>query len=167
MLTQEQELILSEYSGLYDIVVPQDNLLRRINALIDFSFVYQEYVMAVKGSEQHPWNIRYDGGHEEVHHVLSDVTGMDIPLDQEEGEDGKCQTACHPHQMIGHGTADGILTAKKIQAQMVNCHGNDGYHFQAASAQATQSKAIRHPLLRLLFFFPKKLIATLRPVSSA
>ena len=26
MLSQEQELILSEYSGLYDIVVPQDNL---------------------------------------------------------------------------------------------------------------------------------------------
>ena len=44
MLSQEQELILSEYSGLYDIVVPQDNLLRRINALIDFSFVYQELV---------------------------------------------------------------------------------------------------------------------------
>jgi hypothetical protein len=33
MLSQEQELILSEYSGLYDIVVPQDNLLRRINTL--------------------------------------------------------------------------------------------------------------------------------------
>ena len=44
MLSQEQELILSEYSGLYDIVVPQDNLLRRINALVDFSFVYQELV---------------------------------------------------------------------------------------------------------------------------
>jgi len=28
MLSQEQELILSEYSGLYDIVVPQDNLLQ-------------------------------------------------------------------------------------------------------------------------------------------
>ena len=26
MLSQEQELILSEYSGLYDIVVPQDTL---------------------------------------------------------------------------------------------------------------------------------------------
>ena len=44
MLSQEQELILSEYSGLYDIVVPQDNLLRRINTLVDFSFVYQELV---------------------------------------------------------------------------------------------------------------------------
>lgn len=42
MLSQHQELILSEYSALYDIVVPQDNLLRRINGLIDFSFVYQE-----------------------------------------------------------------------------------------------------------------------------
>ena len=36
MLSQEQELILSEYSGLYDIVVPQDNLLRRINTLVDY-----------------------------------------------------------------------------------------------------------------------------------
>ena len=27
---------------MYDIVVPQDNLLRRINGLVDFSFVYQE-----------------------------------------------------------------------------------------------------------------------------
>ena len=44
MLSQEHELVLSEYSGLYDIVVPQDNLLRCINALIDFSFVYQELV---------------------------------------------------------------------------------------------------------------------------
>ena len=44
MLSQEQELILSEYSGLYNIVVPQDNLLRRINTLVDFSFVYQELV---------------------------------------------------------------------------------------------------------------------------
>jgi len=42
MLSQQQELVLSEYSALYDIVVPQDILLRRINGLVDFSFVYQE-----------------------------------------------------------------------------------------------------------------------------
>lgn len=42
MLSQQQELPLSEYSSLYDIVVPQDNLLRRINDLVDFTFVYQE-----------------------------------------------------------------------------------------------------------------------------
>lgn len=41
MLLLQQELVLSEYSALYDIVVPQDNL-RRINGLVDFSFVYQE-----------------------------------------------------------------------------------------------------------------------------
>ena len=29
---------------MYDIVVPQDNLLRRINMLVDFSFVYKELV---------------------------------------------------------------------------------------------------------------------------
>ena len=42
MLSQQQELVLSEYDALYDIVVPQDNLLRRINGLVDFSFVHQE-----------------------------------------------------------------------------------------------------------------------------
>ena len=44
MLLRQQELVLSEYSALYDIVVPQDNLLRRINGLVDFSFVYKELV---------------------------------------------------------------------------------------------------------------------------
>lgn len=42
MLSQQQELPLSEYSSLYDIVIPQANLLRRINNLVDFTFVYQE-----------------------------------------------------------------------------------------------------------------------------
>ena len=44
MLSQQQKLVLSEYSALYDIVVPEDNLLRRINGLVDFSFVYQKLV---------------------------------------------------------------------------------------------------------------------------
>jgi len=44
MLLRQQELVLSEYSALYDIVVPQDNLLRRINGIVDFSFVYKELV---------------------------------------------------------------------------------------------------------------------------
>lgn len=35
-------MILSAYSGIYDLVVPKDNLLRKINELIDFSFVYDE-----------------------------------------------------------------------------------------------------------------------------
>ena len=35
MLSQQQELVLSEYSALYDIVVLQDNILRRINGLVE------------------------------------------------------------------------------------------------------------------------------------
>jgi transposase len=42
MLNQQQKITLSAYSGLYDLIVPQDNLLRKINDLIDFSFIYQE-----------------------------------------------------------------------------------------------------------------------------
>lgn len=42
MLIQQQELTLSAYSGLYDLIVPKDNLLRKINDLIDFSFIYEE-----------------------------------------------------------------------------------------------------------------------------
>ncbi|AGX43341.1 hypothetical protein CLOBY_23400 [Clostridium saccharobutylicum] len=40
MIKQQQTMILSPYSGIYDIVVPKDNLLRKINELIDFSFIY-------------------------------------------------------------------------------------------------------------------------------
>lgn len=33
---------LSKYAGLYDAIIPEDHLLRQINALVDFSFVYDE-----------------------------------------------------------------------------------------------------------------------------
>ena len=42
MLAQQQSLALSSYSELYDLIVPQDNILRRLKELIDFSFVYDE-----------------------------------------------------------------------------------------------------------------------------
>ena len=42
MLSTQQKIQFSSYSGLYDIIVPKDNLLRRINDLIDFSFIYDE-----------------------------------------------------------------------------------------------------------------------------
>jgi transposase/IS5 family transposase len=42
MIQQQQELMISPYAALYDIVVPKDNMLRQINALVDFSFIYEE-----------------------------------------------------------------------------------------------------------------------------
>ncbi|MCY1660197.1 hypothetical protein [Chryseobacterium sp. SL1] len=42
MLIQQQKIQLSSYSGLYDLIVPKDNLLRKINDLLDFSFIYEE-----------------------------------------------------------------------------------------------------------------------------
>lgn len=44
MLAQQQKIQLSAYSGLYEMIVPKDNLLRKINDLIDFSFIYHELV---------------------------------------------------------------------------------------------------------------------------
>jgi hypothetical protein len=35
-------MTLSPYMEIYELVVPKDNLLRRINELIDISFVYDE-----------------------------------------------------------------------------------------------------------------------------
>ena len=35
---------LSQYSALYDIIVPKDNLLRQIKEAVDFSFVYEELI---------------------------------------------------------------------------------------------------------------------------
>ena len=44
MIKQQQNMILSPYTGIYNLVVPKDNMLRRINELIDFSFIYDELV---------------------------------------------------------------------------------------------------------------------------
>lgn len=44
MLIQQQTIQYSEHSSLYDLIVPKDNLLRKINDLIDFSFIYNELV---------------------------------------------------------------------------------------------------------------------------
>ncbi|WP_054955286.1 IS1182 family transposase [Paenibacillus dakarensis] len=42
MIRQQQTLVLSPYAALYDIVVPKDNMLRQINELVDFAFIYKE-----------------------------------------------------------------------------------------------------------------------------
>ena len=42
MIKKQESMILSEYIGIYDLVVPKDNMLRKINELIDFSFIYDE-----------------------------------------------------------------------------------------------------------------------------
>lgn len=42
MIQNQQSMIFSPYMGIYDLVVPEDNLLRRFNNLVDFSFVYDE-----------------------------------------------------------------------------------------------------------------------------
>lgn len=44
MLVLQEKLQLSDHSALYDLIVPKDNLLRKINDLIDFSFIYDELV---------------------------------------------------------------------------------------------------------------------------
>jgi transposase len=42
MLVQQQTIQFSENSRLYDLIVPKENILRKINDLIDFSFIYDE-----------------------------------------------------------------------------------------------------------------------------
>ena len=44
MLAQQQQIQFSAFSGLYELIVPKDNLLRKINDLIDFTFIYEELV---------------------------------------------------------------------------------------------------------------------------
>jgi transposase len=44
MIQQQQTLILSPYLELYHLIIPKDNVLRQINELVDFSFVYEELI---------------------------------------------------------------------------------------------------------------------------
>jgi len=42
MVQKQKEMLLSPHSELYDLLIPKDHILRRINELIDFSFIYEE-----------------------------------------------------------------------------------------------------------------------------
>jgi len=42
MVPQQQSMIISPYLALYDLIIPKENMLRQINELVDFSFVYEE-----------------------------------------------------------------------------------------------------------------------------
>ena len=42
MIQQQQSMTLSPYIELYNLIIPKDNMLRQINDLVDFSFVYEE-----------------------------------------------------------------------------------------------------------------------------
>ncbi|SEC06290.1 IS1182 family transposase [Paenibacillus sp. GP183] len=42
MIQQQQSITLSPYIELYNLIIPKDNMLRQINELVDFSFVYEE-----------------------------------------------------------------------------------------------------------------------------
>ncbi|SDC72057.1 Transposase domain [Paenibacillus sp. UNCCL117] len=42
MIRQQQSLMLSPYAKLYDMLIPKDNMLRQINELVDFTFIYEE-----------------------------------------------------------------------------------------------------------------------------
>lgn len=43
-MLKQSTMILSPYTELYDIIVPKDNMLRKINELVDFSFIYDELI---------------------------------------------------------------------------------------------------------------------------
>lgn len=45
MIKGTQQLTISQYMTLYDLIIPKDNLLRQINDLIDFSFIYDELLV--------------------------------------------------------------------------------------------------------------------------
>lgn len=42
MIQKQQSMVFSPFTDLYQLVIPEGNLLRRINDLMDFSFVYEE-----------------------------------------------------------------------------------------------------------------------------
>ena len=42
MIQTQQTMILSQYLALYDLVVPKDNILRKINELVDYNFIFEE-----------------------------------------------------------------------------------------------------------------------------
>lgn len=44
MLKKQMSLTLSPYMEIYNLVIPKDNILRKMNELVDFTFIYDELV---------------------------------------------------------------------------------------------------------------------------
>jgi transposase len=44
MLVSQQQILFSEHSSLYDKIIPKENFLRKINDLVDFSFIHNELI---------------------------------------------------------------------------------------------------------------------------
>lgn len=44
MLQQQEKFIASPYTQLYELIVPKDNLLRKIKEIVDFEFVRTELI---------------------------------------------------------------------------------------------------------------------------
>ncbi|OLS33809.1 transposase, partial [Bacillus sp. MRMR6] len=42
MISFQDSFNLSPYIGIYDLIVPKDNMLRQIKKLVDFSFIIEE-----------------------------------------------------------------------------------------------------------------------------
>ncbi|PWI57312.1 hypothetical protein BM613_09455 [Sulfoacidibacillus thermotolerans] len=42
LIRQQQSMTLCPYIELYHLIIPKDNMLRQVNELVDFSFVYDE-----------------------------------------------------------------------------------------------------------------------------
>jgi transposase len=42
VIQKQQSMMFSPYMDLYNLIIPEDNMLRRINNMVDFSFVYDE-----------------------------------------------------------------------------------------------------------------------------
>lgn len=45
MIKGPQQLTISQHIALYDLIIPKNNLLKQINDLIDFSFIYDELLV--------------------------------------------------------------------------------------------------------------------------
>ncbi len=42
MISNQESLNLSPFMAIYDMVVPKENMLRKINELVDFTFILEE-----------------------------------------------------------------------------------------------------------------------------
>ena len=46
MIKKQLEILTSQYAALYDLIIPKDHMLRRINEEIDFSMIEDELINA-------------------------------------------------------------------------------------------------------------------------
>ena len=100
-------------------------------------------IMAALVAQQLPRYLCDNGRHQQRQHVSPDVPSMMIPLNYQEGKDGKGQAANAPHRFVKPSITHPQLLVEDVIGDVVDGHGDHGDYLQRTAAE----KSVKHKIV--------------------